>query len=82
MTEDGPTQTFFTKPDWYTALPSGVRVFKEQQVSDQFSIVRAVIQGGKPGTATSTGSAAAPTAGGLLDAKFGTLAAVAAAAFL
>jgi hypothetical protein len=83
VTMDGPTQTFLTKPDWYTALPSGVRAFKEQQVSDQFSIVRSVIGGEQQGTtASSTAAASAPTPGGLLDAKFGALAAVAAAAFL
>ena len=60
-----------------------MRAFKEQQVSDQFSIVRSVIGGGdEQGTASSTAAAAVATPGGLLDAKFGALAAVAAAVFL
>jgi hypothetical protein len=83
VTIDGPTQTFLTRPDWYTALPSRVRAFKEQQVADQFSIVRSVLgRDQEGGTASSTAAAAAATAAGLLDAKFGALAAVAAAAFL
>jgi hypothetical protein len=84
VTVDGPTQTFLTRPDWYTALPSRVRAFKEQQVADQFRIVRSVLGRDQEGaTASSTAAAAVvTTAGGLLDAKFGALAAVAAAAFL
>jgi hypothetical protein len=54
-------------------------VFKEQQVSDQFSIVRGVIAA--RATASSTG-AAVPTAHAFLDAKFGVMAAAAAAVFL
>ncbi|CAO2655197.1 Nn.00g102610.m01.CDS01 [Neocucurbitaria sp. VM-36] len=77
---DSGTTTFFSQPDWYTALPSGARAFKEQQVSDQFSIVRSVIEAGAT-TATST-AGAAPTARAWVDAKFGVMAAAAAAAFL
>lgn len=80
MTDDSTTTTFFSRPAWYTALPSGARAFKEQQVSDQFSIVRRVISGATA-TASSTG-AAVPTAQAFLDAKFGAMAAAAAAVFL
>jgi hypothetical protein len=80
VTNDGTTTTFFSKPDWYTALPSGAKAFKEQQVSDQFSIVRSVIAA-RATTAGSTG-AAVPTAQAFLDAKFGVMAAAAAAVFL
>jgi hypothetical protein len=80
VTQDGSTTTFFSKPDWYTALPSGARSFKEQQVSDQFSIVRSLIAA-KTASASSTG-AAVPTAQAFLDAKFGVMAAAAAAVFL
>jgi hypothetical protein len=80
VTEVPATTTFFSKPNWYDALPNGVRAFKELQVSDQFSIVRSVIAA-ETSTATSTG-AAAPTAQVFLDAKFGAMAAAAAAVFL
>lgn len=80
VTNDGTTTTFFSKPDWYTALPSGARAFKEQQVSDQFRIVRSVIDS-KATRASSTG-AAVPTSQAFLDAKFGAMAAAAAAIFL
>jgi hypothetical protein len=80
VTNDDTTTTLFSKPDWYTALPSGARAFKEQQVSDQFSIVRSVIAAGAS-TAGSTG-AAVPTAHAFLDAKFGALAVMAAGVFL
>ncbi|KAF1846971.1 uncharacterized protein K460DRAFT_276771 [Cucurbitaria berberidis CBS 394.84] len=80
VTESGTT-TFFSRPDWYTALPSGARSFKEQQVSDQFSIVRSIVDASASRTASST-AGAAPTARAWVDAKFGAMAAVAAAAFL
>lgn len=80
VTESGTT-TFYSKPDWYTAIPSGARAFKEQQVSDQFSIVRQII-GSRQTTSSSTGGAAVPTTIPFIDAKFGALAAAAAAAFL
>ncbi|KAH7067255.1 hypothetical protein BKA63DRAFT_536782 [Paraphoma chrysanthemicola] len=76
------TTTFFSRPDWYTALPSGARSFKERQVQDQFSIVRSVISAGSQrATATSTGGVE-PTARAFLDVKFGAMAAVAAGVFL
>lgn len=75
------TPTYFTKPDWYTALPSGARAFKEQQVSDQFSILRSVI-GGSSATSTSSTAGAMPTAQAWVRAEFGVMAAAAAAAFL
>ncbi|KAL7773230.1 hypothetical protein CFE70_003194 [Pyrenophora teres f. teres 0-1] len=78
------TPTYFSKPNWYTALPSRARAFKEQQVQDQFSIVRSVIAGRQTtATSTSTGGAV-PTAmaNGWLGAEFGLMAAAAAAAFL
>jgi|TARA_R110002003_G_scaffold502_10_gene20110 hypothetical protein len=80
VTVDDTTTTFFSRPDWYTALPSAARSFKERQVSDQFSIVRSIIAA-RQTTATSTGRAV-PTAQAFLDAKFGAMAAAAAAAFL
>jgi hypothetical protein len=77
------TPTYFSKPDWYTALPSAARSFKEQQVSDQFNIVRSVIAARATSTTGSEG-AAMPTAlaGEWLGAEFGIMAAAAAAAFL
>jgi hypothetical protein len=82
VTDDGTTTTFFSQPDWYTALPSGARAFKEQQVSDQFSIVRSVIGSGSGSPTASSTGAAMPTAQAFLDAKFGAMAAAAAAVFL
>lgn len=80
VTDDSTTTSFFSMPDWYTALPTGARQFKEQQVSDQFSIVRSVIEA-RQTTASSTGGAL-PTARADFNAKFGVMAAAAAAAFL
>ncbi|KAH6642195.1 hypothetical protein C7974DRAFT_468610 [Boeremia exigua] len=80
VTESGTT-TFFGAPTWYSALPSGARAFKEQQVSDQFSIVRGVIAA-RQTTSSSSGAASAPTGLPFVRAEFGALAAVAAAAFL
>jgi hypothetical protein len=79
VTDLQATTTFFSKPDWYDALPTGARAFKELQVSDQFSIVRSIIDAGKT-MASSTG-AAVPTAQAFLDVKFGAMAAAAAAVF-
>jgi hypothetical protein len=80
VTDVQATTTFFSKPEWYDALPIGARAFKELQVSDQFSIVRSVIAA-ETSTATST-AAAVPIARAFLDAKFGAMAAAAAAVFL
>lgn len=80
VTESG-TATFYGAPTWYSALPSGARAFKEQQVRDQFSIVRQVI-GARQTTSSSTGAAAVATGLPSLRAEFGAMAAVAAAAFL
>lgn len=81
VTESG-TSTFYGAPTWYSALPSRARAFKEQQVSDQFSIVRDVIAA-RQTTASSSGAANAPTGTPFARAEFGALAAVvAAAAFL
>jgi hypothetical protein len=80
VTDVQATTTFFLKPEWYDALPIGARAFKELQVSDQFSIVRSVIAA-ETSTATSIG-AAAPTAQAFLVAKFGAMAAAAAAVFI
>ncbi|KAF2025146.1 hypothetical protein EK21DRAFT_77054 [Setomelanomma holmii] len=80
VTVDDTTTTFFSRPNWYTALPSDARSFKERQVSDQFSIVRSFIAV-RQTTASSTGKAV-PTAQAFLDAKFGAMAAAAAAVFL
>ncbi|KAF1933228.1 uncharacterized protein M421DRAFT_192309 [Didymella exigua CBS 183.55] len=74
------TTTFFGAPTWYSALPSGARAFKEQQVADQFSIVRSVI--GRQTTSSSTGAAGQPTGSPWVRKEFGALAAAAAAAFL
>lgn len=85
VTESGTT-TFYGAPTWYSALPSRARAFKEQQVADQFSIVRDVIAAGQTttgaGATGSTGAASVPTGSPLLRKEFGALAAVAAAAFL
>jgi len=84
VTESGTT-TFYGAPTWYSALPSRARAFKEQQVADQFSVVRDVIAAGQTtgaGTSGSTGAASVPTGSPLLRKEFGALAAVAAAAFL
>jgi hypothetical protein len=82
VTQASETPTYFSKPNWYTALPSGARAFKEQQVSDQFDVVRSVIAA-RASTATSTGGAV-PTArvGEWVGAEFGVMAAAAVAAFL
>ncbi|UPX14862.1 uncharacterized protein EKO05_0005333 [Ascochyta rabiei] len=80
VTESG-TATFYGVPTWYSALPSGARAFKEQQVEDQFSIVRQVIAA-RQTTSSSSGGASIPTAAPFLDKKFGALAAAAAAVFL
>jgi hypothetical protein len=82
VTQADSTPTYFSKPDWYTALPSKARAFKEQQVSDQFAIVKSVIGGGAS-TATST-AGAVPTArvDQWVGVEFGVMAAAAVAAFL
>ncbi|KAF2126605.1 hypothetical protein P153DRAFT_322676, partial [Dothidotthia symphoricarpi CBS 119687] len=82
VTDLEETTTFYSRPVWYTALPSGARAFKERQVDDQFSIIRSVIARGATSTAASSTGAAMPTATAFLDAKFGIMAAAAAAAFL
>jgi hypothetical protein len=96
VTDFHTTTTFFSKPDWYDALPTAARAFKELQVVDQFSIVKSIVDAAATeasskassmassiasSLASSTG-AAAPTAQAFLDAKFGAMAAVAAAVFL
>jgi hypothetical protein len=81
VTETTTTQTFYGAPTWYSALPSGARAFKEQQVSDQFSIVRQVI-GSRQTTASSSGAASVPTGRPFVRVEFGAMAAAAAAAFL
>jgi len=81
------TPTYYAQPAWYTALPSGARAFKEQQVADQFRIVQSVIRGRQATSSSSSNAAgaAAPTprlhvwAG---SKEFGVLAGVAVAAFL
>jgi len=75
--------TFFSKPNWYTALPSGARAFKEGQVSDQFSIIRSIIADDSPTSSSgSKGAATMPTPAAGLGAGFGAMAAVAAGIFL
>lgn len=81
VTETTTTQTFYGAPTWYSALPSGARAFKEQQVSDQFSIVRQVI-GSRQTTSSSSGAASVPTGRPFVRVEFGAMAAAAAAAFL
>jgi hypothetical protein len=75
--------TFFWKPKWYDALPTGARAFKESQVSGQFSMVRFVIAAGAI-TASSLGATITvrrvPIAHAFLDGRFGAIAAAAAAA--
>ncbi|KAF1355849.1 hypothetical protein EJ07DRAFT_158177 [Lizonia empirigonia] len=80
VTESGTT-TFLGAPTWYSALPSGARAFKEQQVKDQFSIVRQVIAA-RQTTSSSSGGASVPTPGPWMEGKFGVMAAAAVAAFL
>ncbi|KAF1970640.1 hypothetical protein BU23DRAFT_581968 [Bimuria novae-zelandiae CBS 107.79] len=87
VTDDAAETTFFSKPDWYDALPTGVRQFKEQQVSDQFSIVRSIIAddtttGASSATGTGSPGAAAPTPKAGLGVGFGAMGAVAAGLFL
>ncbi|KAL6703517.1 hypothetical protein ACN47E_009542 [Coniothyrium glycines] len=81
VTNPTVTTTYFTMPDWYTALPSGARAFKEQQVSNQFSIVRSVIAARDTTSASST-AGAVPTARAWLSSEFGVMAGAAIAAFL
>jgi hypothetical protein len=83
VTNDDAATTFYSKPDWYDALPTGVKQFKEEQVSEQFSIIRSVIDGDATsgaggGTGTGSSGAALPTA----RAGMGAMAAVAAGVFL
>jgi hypothetical protein len=75
------TTTFYGAPTWYSALPSGARAFKEQQVDDQFSIVRQVINA-RMTTSSSKGAASVPTGSPWVRKEFGVAAAAAAAAFL
>ena len=75
------TTTFYGAPTWYSALPSGARAFKEQQVEDQFSVLRQVISA-RQTTASSSGAASVPTGSPWVRKEFGALAAAAAAAFL
>lgn len=80
MTESGTT-TFYGAPTWYSALPSEARAFKEQQVQDQFSIVRGVIEA-RQTTRSSSGAGSAPTGTPFLRAEFGAAAVLAAGVFL
>ncbi|KAF1944045.1 hypothetical protein EJ02DRAFT_452890 [Clathrospora elynae] len=86
VTNADETPTYFSKPDWYTALPSGARAFKEQQVNDQFSIVRSVIAArettGGQGASSTAGAVPTARAQAWIGAEFGVMAAAAAAAFL
>ncbi|KAH9877749.1 hypothetical protein J1614_002966 [Plenodomus biglobosus] len=68
------TPTYFSKPDWYDALPTGARAFKEQQVADQFSIVRSVISAREPTSSTSSAAAAQTLAPQWMRKEFGVLA--------
>lgn len=81
VTDDAAMTTFFSKPDWYTALPTRARQFKESQVADQFSIVRGVIER-RQTTSSSKAAAPAVTPRAGLGAGFGAMAAVAAGVFL
>lgn len=82
ITDDAATTSISDGvPDWYTALPSAVRQFKEQQVANQFSIVREVIADDTTATASSTGGAM-PTPRAGIGAGFGAMAAIAAGVFL
>ncbi|KAJ4355579.1 uncharacterized protein N0V89_003599 [Didymosphaeria variabile] len=88
VTNDDAATTFYSKPDWYDALPTGVRQFKEEQVSDQFSIIRSIIgddttSGAAGASGTGSPGAAKPTPrAGLGAAGMGAMAAVAAGVFL
>ncbi|KAF2646380.1 hypothetical protein P280DRAFT_512557 [Massarina eburnea CBS 473.64] len=84
VTEEGTT-TFYSKPAWYTALPSGVREFKEKQVSAQFSAVRDVVsrRASTAATATNNGAGSRETPRvGFAGVGTGAMAAIAAGVFL
>ncbi|KAF2873797.1 hypothetical protein BDV95DRAFT_488877 [Massariosphaeria phaeospora] len=67
-------------PPWYTPLPTRDKQFKEEQVQQQFSIVRDVIA--RRRTTTGSTGGALPTAMVGLRVELGIAAAAAAAAFL
>ncbi|KAI8932142.1 hypothetical protein NX059_011025 [Plenodomus lindquistii] len=82
VTVASTTPTYFSKPDWYDSLPTAARAFKEQQVEDQFSIVRSVIGPSEPTSSSSSAGAAQTLAPQWMNKEFGMLAGAAVAAFL
>jgi hypothetical protein len=75
------TTTITSKPDWYTALPSDVRSFKEQEFTMRKEVLASVIGFGQStGTATKTSSVARPTGVANLDLGLAGAALVAAGA--
>lgn len=87
VTDAATTTTIVGKPDWYDALPSGVRSFKEQEWGYIKSFAAQVIaddtQAAQGNVAKSTGGAPALPTGslGLMNAGWA-VGAAAAAAFL
>lgn len=81
--DDSTTKTFFGKPDWYDAMPSNVRSWKQQEWTTIQSIASEVIAA-RLTTRSSTGGAPAMATGmvGLQNAQWAVGAAAAAAAFL
>jgi hypothetical protein len=62
------TTTITSKPDWYTALPSNVRSFKEQEYTMRKEVLANVIGFGQStGTATKTSNVGRPTGVANLD---------------
>lgn len=70
VTDAAKTATITSSPDWYSALPTRLRQFKEQERGLQQSVLASVLgaapaASGNPGVATQTSSkGAAPTAVG------------------
>ncbi|KAH7128319.1 hypothetical protein B0J11DRAFT_524625 [Dendryphion nanum] len=67
VTNSARTATITTSPDWYSALPTRLRQFKEQERGIQQSVLASVIgaspagSGGAPGASQTSSKGAAPT---------------------
>jgi hypothetical protein len=60
--------TITSKPNWYTALPSNVRSFKEQEYTMRKQVLAKVVGFGQStGTASKTSSVGRPTGVANLD---------------
>ena len=82
VTEPRTTTTIIGKPDWYDALPSDVRSFKEQEWDYIKSIASEVIVARLTTTRSTGGSPAAPTANAGLKNAGWAVAGAAAAIFI